>query len=182
MQSKKDMIYELFFAYPTKEWHFEEIVRSAKIARSKADHWLKELIKEGIIKRVKEKGAQPYCIARISSPEYRNKKKLFALEKLYASGFLNHISSLEKVQTAILFGSFVRSDWYKNSDIDIFIYGDPEGLRLAPYELKLHRDIQVFICQNPEEVEKFGKGFIQNVLKGYLLKGNHAPLLEKYYA
>lgn len=172
MKSKEDRIYELFFNYPTREWHFEELVKCAKIARSKADHWLKKCSKESIIKRVKEKGKMPYYRANIVSPNYQNRKRLFALNMLYTSGFLNHIASIEKAETVILFGSFVRSDWYEKSDIDVFIYGDPEGLRIMPYEMQLHRDIQVFICQNKNELQRFGKGFMKNILKGYIVKGN----------
>ena len=51
MESKEMNIMELFFEDPTKEWHFEEIVKDSKVARSKADSWLKRFIKNGLIKR-----------------------------------------------------------------------------------------------------------------------------------
>ena len=172
MKSKGEKIMELFFDNPTREWHFEEVVKEAKTARSKADGWLKKFIKEGLIKKIKKKGKMPYYISNYSSPQYRNKKKIFALNKLYETGLLNHLDSLQKAQAIILFGSFSRSDWYKNSDIDIFIYGDPEGLKIANYELKLQRDIQLFICHNKEELEKLGEGLIRNIIKGNIIKGN----------
>ena len=53
MKSKQDQIIELFFEEPTRQWHFEEILKEADITRSKADLWLKRFIKEGTIKRVK---------------------------------------------------------------------------------------------------------------------------------
>ena len=40
------------------------------------------------------------------------------------------------------------------------------------YELKLHKEIQVFICHNKDELNKFGAGFIRNIIKGELLKGD----------
>lgn len=171
MQSKETRIIELFFEYPGREWHFEEILREAKIARSKADSWLKKFIKNKLIKRIKKRGMMPYYTSRFDSPEYKNKKKIFALNKLYESGFLNHLDSLKKAEAVILFGSFARSDWYKDSDIDIFIYGDPEGLKIAGYELKLHKDIQLFICQNKKELAKLGSDLIRNIIKGSLIKG-----------
>ena len=94
------------------------------------------------------------------------------MHELSASGLLNHLDALQKAQTVILFGSFSRSDWYKKSDIDIFIYGDPEGLKIAPYELRLHRDLQLFICQSKEELKKLGKGLIKNIIRGNIIKGN----------
>ena len=172
MQSKEKKVIELFFENPTREWHFEEAVKEAKIARSKANSWLKKFIKNGLVKRVKAKGKMPYYISNYTSSEYKNKKRIFALNKLYEIGLLNHLDSLQKAKTIILFGSFSRSDWYKNSDIDIFIYGDPEGLKIANYELKLHKDIQLFICQNKKELAKLGGGLIRNIIKGDIIKGN----------
>ena len=172
MKSKEKKVMELFFDNPTREWHFEEIVKESKIARSKADSWLKKFIKVGLIQKIKKKGKMPYYIGNYSSSTYKNKKKLFALDNLYESGLLNHLDSLQKAKTVILFGSFTRSDWYGDSDIDIFIYGDPKGLKIADYELKLHRDIQLFICQDKKGLEKLGDGLIRNIIKGNLIKGN----------
>lgn len=172
MKSKEEKIVELFFEHPTREWHFEEILKEAKITRSKADRWLKKFIKKSFIKRIKEKSKMPYYISNYSSPEYKNEKRLFALNKLHHSGLLNHLSSLQKAETIILFGSFSRSDWYNNSDIDLFIYGEPDGLKIADYEIKLHKDIQLFICRNREELAKLGTGLTTNIIKGTILKGN----------
>lgn len=172
MESKEENVVGLFFNNPTKEWHFEEILKEAKITRSKADKWLKQFIKEGLIRRIKEKGRMPSYISNYKFYSYKNRKKLFALNKLYNSGFLDHLSSLPKAKTVIIFGSFARSDWYKNSDIDIFIYGEPEDLKLAKYEMKLHRDIQLFVCHNQKELNKFGEGLIKNIIKGNIIKGN----------
>lgn len=172
MQSKEEKVMILFFENPTREWHFEEIVNEAKISRSKANSWLKKFIKNRLIKRIKKKKEMPYYISNYNSLEYKNKKRIFALNKLYEIGLLNHLGSLQKAKTVILFGSFSRSDWYKNSDVDIFIYGDPEGLKIVDYEIELHRNIQLFICQNKEELAKLGKGLIKNIIKGNLIKGN----------
>lgn len=172
MKSKENRIIELFFENPTKEWHFEEILKKSKLARSKADNWLKRFIKTDLIKKIKIKGKMPYYISNYDSSEYKNKKKVFALNRLYESGLLNHLTSLKKAKTIIIFGSFSRSDWYYKSDIDIFIYGNSEGLKIAEYELKLHKDMQLFICQNKEELKKLGRPLIKNIIKGNLLKGN----------
>jgi predicted nucleotidyltransferase len=172
MKSKGNIVLELFFENPTRQWHFEEVLKEAKITRSKADKWLKSFIKEGIVRRIKERGKMPYYISNYESPAYQNKKRIFALGMLYDSGLLNHLSSLAKAKSVILFGSFARSDWYHGSDIDLFIYGNPEGLKIAKYEIKLHRDIQLFICHSKGELNKFGPGLIRNIIKGNLIKGD----------
>lgn len=172
MKTKEQDIIKLFFENPTKEWHFEEINKEAKITRSKSNGWLKKFVKGGIIKRIKEKRKMPYYIGDCESPAYRNKKKLFALNKLYESGFLNHLGSLQKAKTVILFGSYSRSDWHKDSDIDVFVYGDTEGLKIADYEIKLGKEIQLFLCSTKKDLKKLGDGLIKNIIKGNLIKGD----------
>ena len=172
MLSKAENILSLFFNEPTKEWHFEKIIEESKITRSKADRWLKQFIEEGLIRKIKKQGHMPYYIGSYLSPPYKNRKRLFALNTLYKSGFLNHLASLQKARTVIIFGSFARSDWYSKSDIDLFIYGGTEGLKLAEYEMKLNRDIQVFACAKKEDLRKFGEGLIRNIIKGNMVKGD----------
>jgi len=172
MKSKENKMISLFFNSPTREWHFEEILQEVKIARSKAANWLKKLKKDGIIRKVKEKGKMPYYTSNYDSPSYKNKKKIFALNRLYESGLLNHLTGLKKAKTIIVFGSFSRWDWHKDSDIDIFIYGNPEGLRTAKYEQSLHHDIQLFICQNKKELKRLGQGLMKNIIQGSIIKGN----------
>lgn len=172
MRSKQESVIELFFNNPTRQWHFEEILKEAKITRSKSNKWLKKFVKQGLVKRIKERSKMPYFISNYESPEYRNGKKIFALNKLHDSGLLNHLYSLEKASAVVIFGSFSRSDWYKDSDIDVFIYGNSEGLKIADYELKLHREIQLFICENKKELTKLGSSLIRNIIKGNLIKGN----------
>ena len=172
MESKKNNVLKLFFQEPTRQWHFEEILKEASITRSKAGAWLGKLGKEGIIKRVKGRGSMPYYIGNYESPAYQNRKKLYAMKMLYECGLLNHLASLEKADTVILFGSLARWDWYSKSDIDIFIYGEPEGLSIAKYEIKAERDIQLFICRNKSELKKLGKGLLRNIIKGIVIKGN----------
>lgn len=172
MQSKENLILKLFFNQPTKEWHFEELLKETKIARSKLGRWLKRLVKEKIIIRVKKKGQWPHYLGNYSSPEYRTRKKLFALQELYNSGLWKHLLSLPKAKTVILFGSLARSDWYQESDIDLFIYGDTDGLKIAPYELKLNREIQLFSCETRAGLNRMGPALLRNIIKGELIKGD----------
>ena len=66
----------------------------------------------------------------------------------------------------------VRSDWYSESDIDLFIYGDDDDFEIGKYELKLNREIQLFTANNKNDLNKMGKGLIQNIIQGNLIKGN----------
>lgn len=173
-ESKETAILELFLDYPTKHWHFGAIKLKVPIADSKISRWLKKFCKKGMIKRVKELGKMPYYIARFLSPEYINTKKIIGLQKLNESGLLNHLCSIEKVKTAILFGSFYHGDWHKDSDIDIFVFGDLNkgDLNIGKYERKLQHEIQTFTCKNLQELRKFDGKLIESIIKGIILKGN----------
>lgn len=181
-RSREEDILEIFFNYPTKQWHFEALLKEAKIARSKMDKWLKRLIAEGIVKKVKEKGKMPYYIGDYENPSYYNRKKIFTLEKFYKAGFLNHLRTLPKAKIVIIFGSMTRGDWYNDSDIDVFVYGNAEGIELVKYEMKFHKEIQMFECEDKKDLEKMGKGLIQNVIRGNLIKGDVIALEKFLYA
>lgn len=172
MKSRKSEILEIFFNYPSKHWSFGELEKKLDIAQSKLAKWLKILQKQKIILKIKEKGKMPYYISYFDHPNYKFKKKIFALEKLEESGFLNHMFQLEKTNSIIIFGSFSRSDWYNSSDIDIFIYGNPPELNIGKYEKILHRDIQIFLGHNKKDLKKMGPGLLRNIIKGDLIKGD----------
>jgi predicted nucleotidyltransferase len=91
---------------------------------------------------------------------------------IYKSGLLDYLMSLEDVKTIILFGSFVRSDWYADSDIDLFICGDIRDINLLKFEKILNREIQLFSCNNIRELRKFPEKLLRNVIKGIIIKGN----------
>ncbi len=171
LPSKEEKILELFFNESSREWHFEDIVKNVKMSRDKVNKWLIKLAKEGVVKKIKEKGKMPHYIADFSSPDYKNRKRIYILNKFYKTGFLNHLMKLN-ANTVIIFGSFSRSDWHKESDIDLFIYGNGEELEQGKYEKKLGREIQTFICRTKEDLKKFRKGLLKNILSGYTVKGS----------
>lgn len=179
---KKNMVLSLFFNEPTKQWHFEEILRAAGISRPQATHWLKKFAKGGLIKRVKLRGKMPYYVADFESPNYQTEKRLFALRTLSESGLLSHLLALPKAQTVILFGSLSRWDWYTASDIDIFIYGDPEGLESGRFRTRLHREIQAFVCKDKTELKEYSPSLLRNIAEGYLVKGSLDFLQVEAYA
>ncbi|MCK4521774.1 MAG: nucleotidyltransferase domain-containing protein [Nanoarchaeota archaeon] len=177
--SKEDMILNIILENsPLKHWHFEELVKESNMTRAALNKWIKRFRKEGLIKRVKEKGKFPYFSCGIDNPVYKSRKKHYALNHLYQSGLINHLMSLKKVKTAIIFGSIARGDWYKDSDIDIFIYGETRGMDKYKYELKLRRDIELHIFKSKQEIKKIKTGLIKNIVNGYIVKGSITDFAE----
>ena len=171
-RSKEIKILKLFFEEPTKQWRFKDIKEKVSIADSKLAEWMKKFVKKKIIIKTKRKGHMPFYTANHQETTYRFRKKIFAQNQLFNSGLLKHLSGLKKSKTVILYGSFNRSDWYKDSDIDIFIYGNPEGLKLSKYETKLHRNIQLINAKNKKELEKLNPKLLRNILRGQIIIGD----------
>ena len=170
--SKEGNILQLILeSSPLKEWHFGEIVREAKVAKAVANKWLKKYVKEGLLKRVKTHGRFPYFSAGGNNPVYRSWKRLYALEMLHKSGLMQQLISLKSAKTVVIFGSIARGDWYKSSDIDIFIYGSVKGLNKSLYESRLKRSIEVHEFESRKELKEVKTGLLANVLNGYLVKG-----------
>ena len=177
--SKEENILELILENsPLKEWHFEEMVREAKVTKAVANKWLRKYIKERLLNYVKKKGKFPYFTVGSDNPVYYSLKRIYALEQLHKSGLIPKLLSLKTAKTIIIFGSIARWDWYKNSDIDILVFGDISDFDKNIYELKLHRNIELHIFQNKEELQEVKTGIIKNIINGYVLKGQIQDIAE----
>jgi predicted nucleotidyltransferase len=174
MESRKDDVLEPFFN-SLKYWHFNELLESTKLSRSQLSGWLKVLVREGMIKRVKQKGKMPYYVGNRANPSFLSKKRLFALTQLLESGLWDHLSSLSGAKVVILFGSFSRWDWHKESDIDVFILGDDSDLLQGKFELKLKRDIEVHTARDSKELVRFEK-MLPYIVSGDFIKGSITDL------
>lgn len=163
---------------PLKEWHFEEVVRKSEVTRLVANKWLKKYVNEGLLYYVKEKGKFPFFTVGNNNHFYYSLKRVYALERLHQSGLIPKLLSLKNAKTVILFGSIVRGDWYKNSDIDIFIFGSISGFDKNIYETKLHRNIELHIFQDKEEIREVKTGLVKNILNGYVVKGQIQDIVE----
>ncbi len=163
---------------PLKQWHFKEFVGQTDMTRAAINKWLRKYLEEGLIKRKKEKGKFPYFTAGSNNLVYRSKKRIFMLNKLHESGLIAHLLSLQKAKTIIIFGSIARGDWYKGSDIDIFIFGDANGIKKKKYEMGLKKDIELHVFENKKEINAIKTGLINNIINGFIIKGNIQEFVE----
>ncbi len=172
MKSKEKLVLTLFFNHPTKHWRFKELKEKTKLADSKLSSWLKKFQENQLIIRIKKKEKLPYYVGNHEHPKYQSKKRIFGLQTLQENGLLEHLSSLKDANTIILFGSFSRWDWTNESDIDIFINGNADDFKKSKFEKILGREIQLFVMNNKETLEKFGSGLLRNIIKGDLILGD----------
>ncbi len=171
-ESKEENILRLILENsPLKQWHFTEIVQQAHVTKAVANKWLNKYLQESLLKKIKESKQFPYFTVGINNPQYYSRKRIYALEQLHHSGLIPKLLSLTKAKTIILFGSQINGDWYKDSDVDLFILGDISNFNKSPYELKLGKHIELHLFQNRTEIQKVKTGLIENIINGYLLKG-----------
>ena len=171
MKSKEDNLLEQFFNEPTRHWRFKEL-RSVGLVDNKISRWLKRFAAEQLIQKITPKGKLPFYVGNYEHPNYQNRKRLYMQQKLYESGFLNHLASLKGAKTVIIFGSMARGDWHKESDIDLFILGSDDDLEQSVFERKLGRTIQVFRSNDGKGLNKFKNALLLSIVKGDIVKGD----------
>ena len=119
---------------------------------------------------MKEKGRFPHFVVGRNNPVYYSLKRVYILEQLHTSGLLSRLLS-SNAKTIILFGSMARGDWYKDSDIDIFVLGDISDFKKSTYERRLGRHIELHVFKDRKEIDDVKTGLIKNVINGYIVKG-----------
>jgi len=105
------------------------------------------------------------------------------LNKLYETGLLNELQKLKDAKTVVIFGSFSRGDWNTQSDVDVFIFGEPEEFEYGKLWKGLGfqgktREIQVHTFKSKKEIEDVRSGLIHNIAKGYFVKGSVEDIIE----
>ena len=166
-------IQELFFQYPSKQWHFEDVLCACGLSRGQVNFWLRKLRKEQIIVRIKPKGKMPYYIANYKHVHYQNTKRLFGFAKLHESGLLDYLCSLDKANTVILFGSFAKGENIKRSDIDILIITPlKKKIDISKFEEKIGHEIQIFTYSKESLKKMKNKELLNNFINGIVLEGH----------
>ena len=176
--SKEDNLLSIILENsPLKHWHFEEFLKKSQMSRGALNKWLSRYLNEGLLKRKKPKGKFPYFVVGKDNSVYKTKKKQYMLNILYDSGLIKELLTNQKIKVAIVFGSAAKGDWYKDSDIDIFIMGKTRVNKIK-YEKQLSKDIELHVFQDKEEIKKTKTGLIKNIINGYLIKGNIQQIVE----
>jgi len=174
---------ELFMNEPTKHWHFSQIVNTSKVSVNVAAKWLRRFQKDALIKRIKPRGKMPYFTGNYEDPMFRERKRLYALQKLFETGLLKELNKLKNAKTIIIFGSYVRADWNTESDVDVFVYGESEEFKFGRSWKGLgfqgqSREVQVHTFHSRKEMEEVRSGLLKNVLRGYVVKGDIYEIME----
>ncbi len=155
-----------FFEDCYREIGVREFSREIGISPPTASVFLKESTKEGYFIGRQDRGL---LLFRIN----RSNDVLMILSKLYWQEKLRELVDFVEEElmskTIILFGSLVKLEVTKNSDIDLVVISKhKKELNFSKFEKKLDRKIQVFYEKDmsflPIELKK-------NVINGFVLRG-----------
>ena len=161
-------VLEIFFDNPSKEFHLRELSRLLKLSMPTIISTTDVLSNEKLITKAKGKVITKVSANR-ENVDFARHKRLYNLEKIYASGIIDYLSNIyNHPKNIILFGSFSRGDDVESSDIDIAISTNKKlSMNLANYEKILKRDVNI----HEINLDKVSNEFKANLANGIVLEG-----------
>lgn len=164
---QREKILNLFFEEPRRYYQIREIANLTKIPKTTVSRILNQLLKEDIIKK-KKHGVFYAYLSNETNFFYRFYKKIYSQEKIYKSGLIDYLEKNIHPRCIILFGSFAKSEYDNNSDIDIFIQSKEIKINLEKFEKKLKHQINLYF---KEDINKLSNELFNNIINGIKLKG-----------
>ncbi len=173
MSKKVDNILALFVEEPDRKFNVREAARILKINPSTASKYLNQLAREGLLIKKKERNLILYS-ADTESRKFRDFKIYYNIKKIRESGLVDFLEKeMNYPETIVLFGSYVKGENTKRSDIDLFILSASEVPDLKPFQKKLEAEIQIFV-HSRKEIEQMkikNKELLNNIINGIRLSG-----------
>ncbi len=157
---------ELFFEEPTRLFRVREIARITGVPKTSVARLLKTLLKEGLILRRKDV-VWGYA-AHENSSLFRLKKKIHFLEKLHACGLVGYVEDIFHPTCIVLFGSFSKGEYHKDSDIDLFVQAAKRSYDATAFEKKLRHPVNLFFEEN---LNALSPELFNNIINGIKLTG-----------
>ena len=171
-KDNRKKILRIFFDDPLPSgigFQLREISRKVQVAPPSVKKYLTELEAQGLIIKKKHRiYGYPVYYALRDNENFKYAKKLDLLERINASGFLDHLWEQCMPEVIILFGSASRGEDLRESDIDIFLESQEVKINFGKYEKEMQRKINLFFSTN---FHRLSKELKNNLLNGVILKG-----------
>lgn len=153
LTQKWDKIREVIYEHPDKRMTVREIAKKAGVPKSTVQKHLK------IICREKE-----------ANPElFRIKKINHYVEKLFSVRLIRKIEEELHPSCIILFGSFSKGDYSRESDIDLFIETtSSKTAEISDYERQLRHSVHVI---QEADIKNVPALLRNNIINGIKLSG-----------
>ena len=151
---------ELFFEEPSRNFQIREVSRLSKIAVTSVKNYLKELQREGLVKK-DENTLYPSYIANQQNRLFKIYKQQSIIFKLYSFGLIDYLEDKLQPKCIILFGSVRKGEYDKKSDIDIFVQTNERIINTIKFEKILKHKINLFFEEN---INKLSDELFNNVV------------------
>ncbi|MBW2976986.1 nucleotidyltransferase domain-containing protein [Candidatus Woesearchaeota archaeon] len=161
MDKNLDKILELFFEFPNEKFTIRGIAKKAKIPKSTVQNYLTKLKSAGLVTKDNQASNTRF---------FKIKKIHYFIEKIYASGMIDHLNKVYMPSCIILFGSFRKGDSVNTSDIDIFLATTKKDeVDLKKFEQKLKHKVQIF---KEADMGNLPDNLFNNIVNGIKLEGS----------
>lgn len=158
---------------PEKSFYLNEIARLIEASSGTTQRELKRLAEAGLLTREKKGNSVYFKIntANLLFNDFKNiVDKTIGLENILKIV----LGKAKNIKFAFLFGSYVKGDFYPDSDIDLYVIGSIEEKELhrltKSVEEKIFREINYHFSSKKEFQEKIKKSFFhQEILQNFIL-------------
>lgn len=161
-----------FLLFKNSDTYIREISRELKIAPSAVKREIDNLFLIGIIKVNKNRiilNEKCHFLTELKSLFIKTDFAVYPIKKALAD---------KKIEYALIFGSFAKGDYKKESDIDLLVIGDEDLMNLTkllkPVEDDLNREINPVVWKPRDLKVKKNTGFVKDIFsqKIIMLKGD----------
>jgi len=171
---KRKKILEIFLKDPFKEIHLREIARLSGVSLTNVDNSMRLFVKNGIFEKrrisnmtfFKPNLENETLLKIFEYLEFDKKKQFYDKNKNIARLLQKYTQDIvelsnKKIQLVILFGSVARSEWTKDSDIDILIVTSEKDDNITAMLNKAKINVSPLLEIRPvtTTTEKFIEGF-----------------------
>ncbi len=159
-------VLEVFFKEPTRVHFIREISRKINLATTSIRNYIKELEKEGLIKKEYQKPFMGY-IAQRDNEKFIHYKQIYNLYSLLE--LKNKLINDLGPKIIILFGSYQKGEDRENSDIDLLVLSKVKNsMNLKKFEDTLKRKIHITFVS---KIKYLDEGMQNNIKNGWVLYG-----------
>ena len=162
-----------FFSYPTEPLSLSDLAKNVNISKTTANKAVTYLMQDGFL-NIETLGKIWRISCNINHQYNKTYKIPFNLQQIYTSGILDAIKKeTPQAQSIILFGSYMKGDDDKNSDIDIAVEvvdnKNPETITLGTTDMGYRKNVKVnlfIFSRNKVDLNVFS-----NIANGIVLDG-----------
>ena len=160
----------LFFTNPSKRYYLRELQRMLGYSAGSIRIELLRFQKDNLFTTQKV-GNLLYYRLNTNHPLFKELKSIVSKTVGVEGSLRKGISSIKKIKTAFIYGSFASKKQKADSDIDLMIIGNPDvsslNEKISGLEKKLEREINITTYTQDEykNKRKVKSGFVMDLLK-----------------